>query len=328
MKWTQTQVDLVTARYATEGPSKLAQELGMTCWAIVAKARRLGLASTRKRPPAKFEWTQEMEAMLRARYVSEGSPRLAEELGLSHGTVMRRASMLGLHTNAGHVRHGKEVAENSRTCNIRYFDTWSPNMAYILGFLFADGSVGKQHKDISVYLAAKDECVLEFIRSEVCPGRKIYLVPESTSQATGRVRREQRAIKIHSTVLVKSLTARGLRPRKTYNQDPFPEVPDDMLPHFIRGYFDGNGSTSAKYTNVSFAGSVNILTGIRDRLAKIGMRPKRVHIRQSGSATWGQVAWSSYRDITLFRDYVYKDCTFCLDRKKRLLDQRIALSPR
>src|SRR3990167_181299 len=137
-KWTEEKIRILKERYQEDGPAKIASEFGFSCWAVVAKARRLGIGSTRKNPPKGFEWTKDMIAAVKERYVAEGGEPLAKEFGLAVDTVRRKASRMGLHTIAGHAVAGRERAETNSSFNIHFFDTWTPDMAYVLGFLFAD----------------------------------------------------------------------------------------------------------------------------------------------------------------------------------------------
>ena len=54
---------------------------------------------------------------------------------------------------------GKRIYE----LNEDYFETWSHEMAYILGFISADGSINKQKTSLSIELQMRDKKVLEFI---------------------------------------------------------------------------------------------------------------------------------------------------------------------
>lgn len=49
--------------------------------------------------------------------------------------------------------------------NENYFDNWSPNIAYILGFITADGY--NSYRGLEITVNVKDISVLEFIRNEI-----------------------------------------------------------------------------------------------------------------------------------------------------------------
>ena len=127
---------------------------------------------------------------------------------------------------------------------------------------------------------------------------------------------------IGSSILIKQMLGLGLKPRKTYNDDPFPNVPDAMMPHFVRGYLDGDGCisvTSKNVCGVSFVGSPKFIVGIHDNLVRlVGMRTHAIQL--CGKKTkWSTVQWSSLEDLRLFYDFVYSGDHFCLERKKQKL---------
>ena len=232
-QWTEKELSYLRQRYTKEGPSEVASKLGRTVYAVVGKARRLGLEATRKLPPKNFKWTDEMLTAIRNRYVSEGAFKLASDLNLAVDTIRQKASAMGLHTIAGHKARGERTAASNPSYDLQYFDKWKPNMAYVLGFLFADGSVSKYI--VAVNLKKTDVSVLRFIRKELKMKGVI-----SYTEGYGNDN-PQAHLDICSKVIVSRLVELGLHPRKTFRDDPFPNVPDDMMPHFVRGYFDGDG---------------------------------------------------------------------------------------
>lgn len=316
-KWTSAQEQALIQCYQTDGPKKLSEDLGISYWVLLSKAKRLGIAATRRCPPKGFKWDDEVISAIKERYVKEGGDKLATDFGITLGMVQRKASTMGLHTIAGHKRWGRERAENNASCDIHYFDRWSPNMAYILGFLFADGSVDKHMHTVGVCMKAEDRSVVDFIRTEL---KSIYEPRVTPARGNDK---PQIQFGLHSTIIAEQLGRLGLHPRKTYNDNPFPDVPEDMLPHFIRGVFDGDGCAS---NGVGFATSPKLLIGIRDALmrhAEMSYQP--VHLHKGKTATWADVGWSQWRDLKLYYAFAYPaDFGFCLERKRRKLEESIA----
>jgi len=332
--WTPETEQLVAERYQTDGAKVLAEELGTTAMSVTAKARRLGIGSTRKTPPKDFEWTEVMLAAIRERYEAEGAGKLAEEFGVRRMTVYRKATDLGLHTIAGRAIAGRVRAESNAKLDIHYFDQWSPNMAYILGFLFADGCVQSDLGSVSVVVSAKDVAVLEFIRKELKSEHTIYKVEgkqhSGPLQGNQRNHRAIRSLSLGSTVLVESLVKRGMHPRKTYRDDQFPEVPDDAMPHFIRGHFDGDGCASVPkvktHCSVSFVGSEKFIRAEHAALVRlVGMSERKIHVRSGKTTAYAESVWSSQDDLQKFINYIYPPgYGFCLERKKKVLDDWLA----
>jgi len=118
--------------------------------------------------------------------------------------------------------------------NYSYFETWTPNMAYILGFTCADGCV--YERTLSWELSNKfssDKLLLESFSKELGSS---YLVEEKYRSFR---------LRINSKLLVDSLRIFGIVPNKTKILT-FPNIPNQFLRHFIRGFLDGDGWISMR----------------------------------------------------------------------------------
>lgn len=120
--------------------------------------------------------------------------------------------------------------------NEHFFDIWSPEMAYVLGFLYADGSL----EDAS-YLRGK------YVRVTSTDLDRIKVIKRLLgSQHTiapydkGGNYKTRYLLRIGSHVLYAQLVNLGVTPRKSLTMR-FPHVPKKHLGAFIRGYFDGDG---------------------------------------------------------------------------------------
>ena len=329
-QWTEEQETILKNRYQIDGPTKLSKDMNIPYWVLLSKAKRLGIGATRKTPPKGFKWTEVMLLAIKKRYVNEGGQILSEEFGCTLDMVRRKASDMNLHTTAGHARWGRERAEASTSCDIHYFDKWSPNMAYILGFLFADGSIAKDLTMVVVNVTETDTSVLRFIKKELKSKHKIRRVGGRPTGCGTNICKPQSNLNISSKVLVAKLVSLGMKPRKTFNDDPFPDVPDDMLPHFVRGYLDGDGSisiSSKDVCSVSFVGSPKFITKLRDLLVQVvGIKCKPVHTQQGITASWSTVCWGGITDIRLLCKFMYPSgFDFCFKRKKANLDRWLSI---
>ena len=119
--------------------------------------------------------------------------------------------------------------------NKKFFQQWTPEMAYILGFFAADGSMdtnprGSQYFSIQI----TDKKLLESIKKHLESEHKISkrMNPEDT--------KPKYRLQIGSKDMCNDLRKLGFDEAKTKTM-PFPHVPKVLLPHFVRGYFDGDG---------------------------------------------------------------------------------------
>ena len=113
----------------------------------------------------------------------------------------------------------------------------SEDKAYILGLLASDGYI----KDHTVCLKLKEEDydTIEYVRNQLSIMKPIYLDRNNTN---GKIFLNYK-IEISSEIMCKDLENLGIIKRKTGNER-FPELRDDLYCHFVRGYFDGDGSVS------------------------------------------------------------------------------------
>lgn len=155
--------------------------------------------------------------------------------------------------------------------NHNFFKNWSPSMAYVLGFIFADGAIEDVQKSSrTCYLAivSKDISILEQIKFVMASNHKLYKRDAQLEQYPGNkgyVSGERFILRIGSKLMYNNLLNLGVTPRKSLTI-LFPIIPCNYLPFFIRGYFDGDGCLhlkNGKYPRLIFtSGSNKFLIGL------------------------------------------------------------------
>lgn len=111
--------------------------------------------------------------------------------------------------------------------------------AYWLGFLYADGYVSEYKNDISVSLAEKDVEHVIKLKDFIKTNAPIKIKQKKTKEKTYI----SYSLTFTSQKTKQDLINLGCIPRKS-NILVFPnqnQVPSELLSHFIRGYFDGDG---------------------------------------------------------------------------------------
>lgn len=118
--------------------------------------------------------------------------------------------------------------------NKNFFKKWTKEMAYTLGFLFADGSVSMTSRG-GYYFSfhSSDQELLISIRKLMKSNHKV----SKRSIRSGDVFRLQ----IGSKEMVDDLNILKLKETKTKRME-FPDIPKKYRADFIRGYFDGDGN--------------------------------------------------------------------------------------
>jgi hypothetical protein len=120
----------------------------------------------------------------------------------------------------------------------KFFETWSPEMAYVLGFLVADGYVftnprGSQY----VCFVSADKEIIEEIRKALKSNHKIGIKkqPKHANYKNAHV------LQIGNKEAVTKLKSFGIIQNKSLVIKYPKGIPEEFLGHFVRGYFDGDG---------------------------------------------------------------------------------------
>lgn len=180
--------------------------------------------------------------------------------------------------------------------------------AYWLGFLYADGSVGSTDNRIELGLSEVDKEHVEKFKQFIGLNNKISYRPQSKSY------RYVFKDKIFKEILIKQ----GCVPKKSLvlNFPTDDQVPEYLIRHFIRGYFDGDGCFchTEECFEASFIGTENFIIGCLKKLPKglnTNLKIKDVH-RKDGAKKYG---FYSYSDVKAFLSFMYDDCNIYLERK-------------
>ncbi len=165
---------------------------------------------------------------------------------------------------------------NRAQINQVFFQSWSSQMAYVLGFIFADGAiedVQKSSRTCYISIVSKDLSILEKIRAVMSSQHHLYKRPAQLIRYAGGksyISGERFVFRIGSKLMYNDLLNLGITPRKSLTI-LFPKIPLKSLPHFIRGYFDGDGCLHLiknKYPRLIFtSGSNKFLEGLSKKLS-------------------------------------------------------------
>ncbi|MFQ6129913.1 MAG: LAGLIDADG family homing endonuclease [Candidatus Hadarchaeaceae archaeon] len=111
------------------------------------------------------------------------------------------------------------------TVNTNFFKEWNPQMAYVLGLTFSDGSIYRS--TLSWELRLGDKGLLFRIRNAMKSDYPIRL----------NKKRNSADLRISNLEIVKDLKQLGFIPGKI----KFPSIPQEFSRHFARGFLDGDG---------------------------------------------------------------------------------------
>ena len=138
---------------------------------------------------------------------------------------------------------------NRKVINENFFKFWSPQMAYVLGLIFADGAVEdvrKSSRTCYIAITSNDKLLLEQVRSVLSSEHNIYS-RKPRIQTFGHTKsylcRETFTLRVGNKMMYQSLVEIGLTPRKSLNMK-LPDIRGKFFGYFLRGYFDGDGNIS------------------------------------------------------------------------------------
>jgi hypothetical protein len=123
------------------------------------------------------------------------------------------------------------------------------------------------------------------------------------------------SITVYSKKIYDDLIKHGVSERKTFTLT-FPTwMPKNLLRHFIRGYFDGDGSVtlSDQRPRYIFYGQPDFLKNISDVLIE-DLQVNNTKIFNKDTVS--MLAYSSKKDISNIFRYFYDDANYFLTRKK------------
>ncbi len=211
----------------------------------------------------------------------------------------------------------------TKNYNRNFFKSWSRDMAYVLGFLYADGNIVKTKRGthyISWYIADKD--LLYDIRTTVKSEHLIKL----RSSSTGKVYRLQ----IGSIEWFNDLVILGMTPNKSKRMK-LPFIPTAYRADFIRGYFDGDGNVWVGDTHkdrqkitrtiqVAFtSASHEFLISLRSLLREIGLTGGGIYINKS--ATYARLSFSVKDALKIYKIMYNAVHKLLLKRKRRVFEK-------
>lgn len=157
-----------------------------------------------------------------------------------------------------------------------------PWKAYFLGWMYADGNIEGDLKRARIALQEGDRAVLDFFGEMMYGGKRpltFCKAQKVNSPSTGKTYqgKPQWRFTLGTKSMVLDLVDKGLFPRKslTLKFPSLDQVPEGMLPYFIRGVFEGDGMITERKgstpSRVSILGSVSFIRGLSKYLKTHGI---------------------------------------------------------
>lgn len=201
------------------------------------------------------------------------------------------------------------------SCNESFFEKIDTEAkAYLLGFIFADGYLIEKKQTFGLKIAQQDKYILEVLKNSIECTNPIIDVIRNDGQ-------DQCRLCIFNHVFIENLLKCGVKYQKSRNCD-FPTcIPDDLLHHFMRGYFDGDGCIHIFLTKpnnllkgcFSVIGTKSFIQTYQEKLNKHCNITPLFSIKETSA--YYVITKKGNNNLCYMREFLYKDATIFLQRK-------------
>jgi len=190
--------------------------------------------------------------------------------------------------------------------------------SYFLGLIYSDGYLHESRGYMSLTLQERDVDILIKLKKSINTNKPLLYIHRKEKSTQNQYR-----LLISRKKMINDLILLGIRQNKSLTCTPnkILHLDKELIRHFIRGYYDGDGSITFYKTRNTFNSTINICCtkefyiffsnyifeniGIKSTLSKRFKDNKNIFdLRICGN-----------RNVKKFLEYLYKDSTIKLDRK-------------
>lgn len=200
--------------------------------------------------------------------------------------------------NAGVSNKGHARGKNSNNNYFEYIDT--QDKAYFLGLIYADGSLVYHDTSyiVSLTLTQSDNYIIQKFLDYAKIDTPIFTVHKEDPKPRSQ-------INIKSKKIFNDLMSLGCLPNKSHAEHlDLPCLSEEFLPHFIRGYFDGDGIAFSD-GRLGFCGHLDIITLIKTVLDKVTSTNVNITFNKSNNIYY--LVYNRQEEVSKIIDYIYKD---------------------
>lgn len=261
-------------------------------------------------------FTKEQKEKIVNLYVEEklSTPKIGKIMGCNYNKICRILDEYGIErTNNGLRKYH---------LNETYFDSIdTPNKAYLLGLLGADGCNFPPKGTVFIALQETDRELLEKINIEIGNETPLRVVDQSKRKSDKNYSYSNMCVlNMYSKHICTSLEKLGVIRNKSLELK-FPNIDEDLYSHYLRGYFDGDGSVYQHVKNehnkkitLTFTSTEQFCKKIKEIVEnKLGIYCGIYDASCHNGIT--KVASLSGASAIKLLDWMYKDADLYLQRK-------------
>jgi hypothetical protein len=205
-------------------------------------------------------------------------------------------------------------------CNHNFFENIDCEIkAYLLGWIMSDGYINKRlnknHSSrLGIGLKEEDYYILNYFQKFISNSKLSKITNIKNNKKFISYKYE-----CSSNIIVNSLINLGVNFNKTINGEVIPKISNELYPHFIRGFFDGDGSISLNKNNKSniYICSINkdFLLNLDKLLYYKNNKIKTSLYIEHRKNNYKTMYKLYIKDRILFFNYLYNNCNYKLERK-------------
>lgn len=167
-------------------------------------------------------WTEEEIEFVRSNIGKLTYAKMGTFIKRSYGSIQSKVQLLPFQ---------KKVKKHP--VDSHFFKKWSRDMAYVLGFVAADGNICHSGNAFTLHIASNDKDVIEKIRTVMHYLGPIHEKPQLNEKVSYSLR-------ICDCIIFNDLEKLGITERKSLTLSP--RVSKAFIVDFLRGFLDGDGT--------------------------------------------------------------------------------------
>lgn len=216
----------------------------------------------------------------------------------------------------------KQDIDHSAFIKTDFFDEINTEeKAYFLGLLFADGNIylgskQRKHYSLSINLIESDKYILEKLRDLIAPRHKLYFVNKKKKNIN---QNNQYKLLFDSKKICESLISHGCDAKKSLKLNFPTHIRNDLLSHFMRGHFDGDGcicgylNKNIKIYSYSIASTKQFITYSKNIIKNKFEIDGTVYTRKNNITS--ELIIGGNQQVYRLMSWLYQDATIYLKRK-------------
>lgn len=244
-------------------------------------------------------------------------------LDIKEGTVNYRLRKLKI------TRLNGKVAD----CDENYFkDIDTPNKAYFLGLLYADGGFTKNKREngnynltLTLELKKEDKYIIEEFKKQI--QSSLPIKENKREMSTYVNNKEYHFVKdnfyfrVNCKKMIEDLIYWGCIENKTYDLQGIPDIKNEFKKYFLLGFYDGDGIASVGKTGyMGFCGTEAMMESISSFLGnELKIKQRKIYYNKSNHIYYLQ--YTNKEEMRKIFEYFYKDTNILyLIRKKNKIE--------